>query len=284
MDTQAELIRMLLVDDEEAFLLATSQALGRRGFQVSAAPNGVTALEVISEQEFDIIVLDVKMPDINGIEVFNQIRDRMPDIPIIILTGHPSIGDAFQTSKHGIADYMSKPVEIDELARRARQAVLEARRKRGIGTPPDDAGPTEPISVMIVDDEPELLDSLSKVFARRKLYVVTADSGARALEILQGKLVDVMVLDVKMPGMDGIQVLRRVKERYPSIQVILLSGHPSVEAAVEGVKLGASEYLRKPPDINELVETIARLYRQRLDMLEEQQRRLIDEIKRRYVD
>ncbi len=285
MDTIKEPIRLLLVDDEEEFLLATSQALSRRGFEVSVAPNGVSALELVAEQSFDVIVLDVKMPDINGLEVFSQIRSRIPEMPVIILTGHPSINDAFHTSRNGIAEYLSKPVEIDELASKARQVVSESGRKNASIIPSDDAaGVTEAIDVMIVDDEVELLDSLQRVFRRRNLNTVTVDSGQKALAMLEERLVDVMVLDVKMPGMDGIEVLRRVKSKHPSIQVILLTGHPSVKAATEGIKLGASEYLKKPPNIDELVTTIARLFRERQEILEEQQRKLIEEIKRRYPD
>jgi len=285
METTKKPIRLLLVDDEEEFLLATSQALGRRGFEVSVAPNGVTALEKLTTESFDVVVLDVKMPDIDGVEVFNQISSRKPELPIIILTGHPSISDAFHTSKNGIADYLSKPVEIEELARKARKAFEKAKsRKTGSGSDDKPATIDEPISVMIVDDEEELLSSLSRLFARRKIKPVTANSGAKALEILEDMLVDIMILDVKMPGMDGLEVLRRVKTKYPSIQVILLSGHPSMETAVEGVKLGASEYLKKPPDIDDLVNTIGRLYRRRQDVLEEEQKKLIEEIIRRYPD
>ncbi|MEZ5357734.1 MAG: response regulator [Candidatus Zixiibacteriota bacterium] len=283
METQSHPIRLLLVDDEEMFLLATSQALNRRGFTVSVAPNGVTALDKIAAEQFDIIVLDVKMPDIDGIEVFNQINSRHPNLPVIILTGHPSISDAFHTSKQGIASYMSKPVEIEELARKARNAVIAAKDKEEAKSQKSETpNVDEQVRVLIVDDEEELLSSLSRLFSRRQIQPLTANSGQRALEILQDSLVDIMVLDVKMPGMDGLEVLRRVKKQYPSIQVILLSGHPSVEAALEGVRLGAGEYLRKPPDIDELVKTIHRLFRRRREILETEQKKLIDDILKRY--
>jgi len=285
MESNKENIRLLLVDDEEEFLLATSRALGRRGFEVTVAPNGVTALDKISSESFDVVVLDVKMPDIDGLEVFNQISGRYPEIPVILLTGHPSLADAFRTSKQGIADYLSKPVEIEELAHKIRYAVDISRNTTiengGNGTSDISA---ENIRVMIVDDETDLLDSLERVFSRRKIHTLTAQSGQEALEMLKDEPVDVMVLDVKMPGMDGLEVLQRVKEKHPSIQVIMLSGHPSMEAALESVRLGANEYMKKPPDIGELVETITRLYSQRLEFLEEQQQKLIDEIRRRYPD
>ncbi|RJP26376.1 MAG: response regulator [Candidatus Omnitrophota bacterium] len=285
MNSNTELIHLLLVDDEEEFLQAASRALERRNFVVSAAPNGITALEMIKTESFDVVVLDVKMPDIDGIEVFEQIRNSYPELPVIILTGHPSIADAFTTSKNGIADYLSKPVDMDQLAQKVRQVFTEAKKNAAgndaMNGSTDAAGP---IRVLIVDDETELLDSLQKIFTRRKMITFTANSGAAALELLKDKLVDVMILDVKMPEMDGLEVLRRVKEKYPSIQIILLSGHPSVEAAVKGVKLGANEYMKKPPDIRELVRTVAHLYQQRHDYLEEQQKKLIDDIIQRFPD
>ena len=285
MNQKNKTIRLLLVDDEEEFLMATSQALGRRGFQVAIAPNGVTALDIVQGETFDAVVLDVKMPDIDGIEVFRKIHNKYPQIPIILLTGHSSISDAFQTSKEGIADYLSKPIEIDDLARKIDRAVAEAQERNvKNNSAPQKNDIIESIRVMLVDDEVEFLDSMQKIFERRQIYTITAESGPKALEVLQNELVDIIVLDVKMPGMDGLEVLQIVRKKYPGIQVILLSGHPSVESAMRGIKLGANEYLRKPPDIDELIKTIRNLYRQRLKYLEEEQKKLIEEIKRRYVD
>jgi DNA-binding NtrC family response regulator len=277
--------RLLIVDDEEEFLLSSSQAMSRRGFTVDVAPNGVTALEKVEENDYDAVVLDVKMPDIDGIEVFRQIHKSQPGLPIILLTGHSSIGDAFQTSKEGIADYLAKPIDLDELAKRVNQAISAARKREtgDEGKPPViDSG--DVVRIMIVDDEIELLDSLKKVLQRRKMDVITAPGGEEALRLLREKPIDVVVLDVKMPGMDGIEVLRRIKKEFPGVEVILLSGHPTVEAALEGVRLGAGEYLKKPPDIDELVGIIRRLYSDRQRAFLEQQQKLIDEIKRRYPE
>jgi len=277
--------RLLMVDDEEEFLISSSQALSHRGFIVDAALNGVTALEKIEEFEYDAVVLDVKMPDIDGIEVFHQIHKINPDLPVIILTGYSSVGDAFQTSKEGIADYLSKPIEMDELSGRIIQAISVFKKPQAL--PENDLNfieGEESIRLMIVDDEIDFLDSMKPVFQRRGFSVITASSGEEALSLLRDELVDVIVLDVKMSGMDGLEVLRQTKKDFPSVDVILLSGHPSVEAAVEGVRLGASEYLKKPPDIERLIETIKRLHldQQREYVLRQQQ--LIDEIRKRYPE
>jgi len=122
------------------------------------------------------------------------------------------------------------------------------------------------------------------VSPRIKMDVITADSGEKALTLLKEGLVDVAVLDIKMPGMDGLEVLRQIKQNFPSVEVILLTGHPSVETATEGIKLGANEYMKKPPDVDELAATIRKLYQNRKETIIAQQKKLIEEIRRRYPD
>ena len=278
-------IRLLLVDDEEDFVTSSSQALNRRGFEVSIALNGVTALEMMDKQIYDVIVLDVKMPDIDGIEVFNQIIKKYPELPVILLTGHSSFDDAFQTARNGVADYLNKPIEIEKLAEHIEEAVRKAGElQKNKLTDAKTYSLENDIRIMLIDDEVEFLESMKKILQRRKMIVTIAESGEKGLSLLKKDIVDVVVLDVKMPGMDGLEVLRRIKEHYLSIEVILLTGHPSVEAAMEGIKLGANEYLKKPPDIDELTATIRRLFQNRQKVVLEQQQQLIKEIRRRYPD
>jgi len=278
-------IRLLMVDDEEEFLVSSSQALGRRGFDVDVAPNGITALEKVEQQEFDVVVLDVKMPDVDGIQVFKEIRQKFPGLPVILLTGYGSISDAFKTSKEGVSDYLFKPIDIDDLANSIREAVEKAKTQAVQDSErTHETEPTEWIRVMVVDDEVQFLESMKKVLSRRNMEVTTAESGDEALALLTESIVDVVVLDLKMPGMDGLEVLRRIKINNPSVEVVVLTGHPSVETAMEVINLGANEYLKKPPEISELVTTIRRLYEDRQKAILERQKKLIDEIRRRYPD
>ena len=112
------------------------------------------------------------------------------------------------------------------------------------------------IKVLLVDDEPDFVAPLTNRLALRKLEVITAGSGEEALRALQDQPVDVVVLDVKMPGMDGIEAIRQIKKRHPLVEVIMLTGHASLEASIEGMELGAFDYLLKPAAIDELVYKI----------------------------
>jgi len=111
----------------------------------------------------------------------------------------------------------------------------------------------EDIRVLLVDDENEFRETLAKRMRKRGMAIRGAGSGEEALACLEREDVDVVVLDVKMPGMDGIEVLRRIKKLRPLVEVIMLTGHASVEVAIQGMEIGAFDYLMKPMDIDELV-------------------------------
>lgn len=107
--------------------------------------------------------------------------------------------------------------------------------------------------VLLVDDELAFLETLAKRLRKRNIDITLSSSAKEALRILCETPVDVVVLDLKMPGMDGIQAVREIKRAKPLLEVIMLTGHASVEAAIEGMELGAFDYLTKPVDIEELV-------------------------------
>lgn len=113
-------------------------------------------------------------------------------------------------------------------------------------------------TIMLVDDEVPFVEAMSKRLTRRDLDVEKAYAGKEALDKLtaDGK-VEVVILDVKMPGMDGIETLKAIKSQVPLVEVIMLTGHATVESAIEGMKLGAFDYLHKPCDMDHLIEKVS---------------------------
>jgi DNA-binding NtrC family response regulator len=108
--------------------------------------------------------------------------------------------------------------------------------------------------VLLVDDEAPFIETLAKRLSKRDLTILTAVSGAEALHKLDSEAsIDVVVLDVKMPGMDGVETLKAIKNIHPLVEVIMLTGHATVESAIEGMKLGALDYLMKPCDMEILL-------------------------------
>jgi DNA-binding NtrC family response regulator len=109
------------------------------------------------------------------------------------------------------------------------------------------------IRVLLVDDEASFVETLSKRLVLRRLDVLTAASADEALATLDREQIDVVVLDVRMPGIGGIEATRMIRKANPSVEVILLTGHASLEASMEGMTMGAFDYLLKPVSIDELL-------------------------------
>lgn len=115
-------------------------------------------------------------------------------------------------------------------------------------------------TVLIVDDEEEFREMMMKRLNKKGLVALGADSGQAALDLLEAKRIDVVLLDVKMPGIDGIETLRQIRVLKPLVEVVLLTGHASVDSGIEGMKLGAFDYLMKPIELEPLLEKLADAY------------------------
>ena len=136
------------------------------------------------------------------------------------------------------------------------------------------------ISVLLADDEGEFLAFLKARLEGRGLNMFSAINGLDAMRIMDEHHIDVLVLDVKMPGISGLEVLRKTKQKHPLIEVILLSGHATVESAVDGLKLGAFDYVTKPCDISDLVEKINAAFARKETTEEKIRKAEVDEIVR----
>ena len=118
-------------------------------------------------------------------------------------------------------------------------------------------------TALFVDDEEDFLATVIKRLKKRNINVKGVRSGEEALQELARHPVDVVVLDVRMPGMDGIETLREIKKRFPLVEVVMLTGHASMEVAIEGMELGAFDYLMKPADIDELLYKLQDAYKKK---------------------
>ncbi|BDQ34959.1 response regulator [Pseudodesulfovibrio portus] len=118
-----------------------------------------------------------------------------------------------------------------------------------------------PANILLVDDEQGFVETLAKRVANRGLTVHTAMSGQEAIDFLAGNhSVDVVVMDVKMPGIDGTEALKLIKNAHPLVEVIMLTGHATVESAIEGMKSGAFDYLMKPAELEDLLAKVNEAY------------------------
>ncbi len=132
--------------------------------------------------------------------------------------------------------------------------------------------------VLLVDDEEQFLKVLSQRLEGRGIKVNTSTSGEDALKRVEGKDFDAIILDLAMPGMSGLETLKRIRSENPDVQIIMLTGHSSVEKGVEAIKAGAVDFLEKPADLNKIMEKISEAKRKRIVLVEKKHEAHVKEI------
>ncbi len=135
--------------------------------------------------------------------------------------------------------------------------------------------------VLLVDDEKEFLEIMSERMESRGMVVTTAETAEQALSILEKETFDAIVMDFQMPGMDGMEALKSMKDKKPELQIILLTGYATVEKTVEAMKVGATDFLEKPADIEALSEKIKKAKAEKMLIVEKQTEEKIKDILQR---
>jgi DNA-binding NtrC family response regulator len=300
-------IKLLLVDDEEAYVKTLAERMEMRDVGSRVALSGEEALEMLEDEPPDVMVLDLRMPGIDGMEVLERVKQKHPHVEVIILTGHGSDREEKEARRLGAFEYLQKPADTSHLLntvraawRKSLKAAAEfikdsqeefdrsmaaaafaeagapeiARETMQESTPrpdvdTDEAGAaeadaaTQTLKVLFVDDEEDFVRTMAERMEMRDVGSEVALDGQQALEMLEDEVPDVMVLDLRMPGIDGLEVLRRVKRTYPEMAVIIMTGHGSEADEAEARRLGAFDYLTKPVDINQLMDVIREAGRSR---------------------
>lgn len=202
----ADKIKVLMVDDEEQFRSTTSKILNRKGFATTLAGNGKEALEILKKSSQDVVVLDVKMPGMDGHQTLAEIRKIDPKLPVIMLTGHGEADSARASFEEGAFDYLSKPCDIDLLAARIQDAsslstegVQEEKRASDIMIPVEDYTTIE-VDRTLKEAIAELKKSHETILSTGKIM----ETGHRSILVFDGKGELVGILSIK----DLIRALR----------------------------------------------------------------------------
>jgi len=136
--------------------------------------------------------------------------------------------------------------------------------------------------VLLVDDEKEFLEIMSERMKARDIEVTTATSAQQALEIIEKESFDAIILDFQMPGMDGMDALKAIKAKKPELQIILLTGYATVEKGVEAMKIGATDFVEKPADLEVLAEKIKNAKAEKMLIVEKQTEDKVKNIIKKY--
>jgi len=258
--------KVLLVDDEEDFLETMMERMQARGLDVSTTTSATDALKMVEEKSYDAIIMDLMMPELEGIKALKALKDKRPELQIILLSGYVTLEQVIEAMRLGAIDFIEKPADLEALTEKIKEAQIQKKmilaEKRAVEQTKKKygtifkGGMNMKTRVLLVDDEKEFIQPLAERLAVRNYEVTTSLSGQDAINEITRYNFDVVILDVQMPGMDGIEALREIKRIKPLAEVIMLTAHGTVESAIDGMKLGALDYLMKPCDMEELVAKI----------------------------
>ena len=234
--------RVLVVDDDVDTCHNLSDILADLGYTVAIAHDGPSALELIRRQPFDVALLDLKMPGMDGLTLYREIKRVRSGTVAIIVTAYATGDTAAQALQAGAWRVLSKPVDLGRLM------------------PLVDEAAHQPL-VMVIDDDHDLCESLWDILRERGSRVCVAHNEQEALERLPDMPHRVVLIDMKLPDGDGSRVFHLVRQANPQARVVLITGfRTELQSLVESaVTEGADAVCYKPFDMPELLETVEQL-------------------------
>lgn len=262
---------ILIVDDEQLICDLLRAVLGRQGHEVVTASNGREGLELFKKHKPRFTLLDLRMPEMNGIEVLKHIRAIDPKAAVMILTAWGSDALERQARQLGVMDFLSKGLALDVLVAAMERALpkpVKAPAAPPAAAPSAAAAPGAPVavvptpapaamdSILVVDDEPPICELLQRFLSLRGYRVRVANDGPQALAAVDQEAPQLLVLDMNMPGMNGVEVLRKLREKKYAGGVILLTTGQDDKLLEEALDLGSVDVMGKPVDLERMALAI----------------------------
>ncbi len=246
---------ILCVDDEPEILEVLTEYFTRQGYQVVTATNGVEAMFQTQRCLPQAIILDLFMPRLGGLGALDRIRRLVPEIVPILISGNPGALEMVTEAGINVAGAFGKPLDlVGMLGALAHAGVLPQKKMptAATGAPVATAGPSGRRRVLVVDDEPELRALLAEYLQGKGFEALGAGDGQEALRRIPEFRPHIVLLDIMMPGLSGVETLRRIKTLAEETAVIMVSGIEDVETARQTLVLGAADYITKPVDFQYL--------------------------------
>jgi putative two-component system response regulator len=256
---------ILVVDDDPLNRQVVARRLSREGYFAVTAESGQEAIELLGRQRFDLLLMDLDMPGMDGIATLKKIRadSRWSGIPVIMLTGNNNPESRRKCLSAGAADYLIKPLVMPLVHARI-AACLHAGKEpiEEMAQPVADGA-----RVLIVDDDELGSRLLGRQLEGRGYSVAIANSGDTALQWLKDGQTDVVLLDINMPGMSGTDTLKQIRanDRTRTLPVIMVTASNDVANMLECVDHGADGYITKPIDFSWLNNCIVSSLKVRRD-------------------
>jgi DNA-binding NtrC family response regulator len=233
--------KILVVDDEDVLRMTLAAGLELEGFTVQEAASGEAAISLLEAEPFDLVLSDVRMPGMSGGDLFRHIRERMPDLPVVLMTAYAAEHVVRDATNEGVYAVLTKPFDIE---------MASSTLKRAVKRP----------WVLVIDDAEPFAQSMANALIIAGVRAQAVPTGKAALELVEkgADAVDVCVVDLVMSELNGVEVVERLKQIDPKIMLIVVSGHEVPELVTDALRKGAFKFVRKPVHPLELIRLIAR--------------------------
>lgn len=234
---------ILVVDDLRSIRLTLGGILEDKGHNVVTVEDGYQAIEAVRKIHFDAIFMDIKMPGINGVQTFREVKKIDPRTAVIMMTAY-SVEDLVKEAlEEGAYTIVYKPFDIDKIISLIDELLCEQTL------------------ILVVDDQFGDRDTLKTILEDKGYRVATATDGIEAVKMVAEKHYNIIFLDIKLPGMDGIETFEQVKKIDPKAVVIMMTGYTAEDLIERAISGGAYTCIHKPFDMEKvlsIVESIAR--------------------------
>ena len=242
-----EKYRVLVIEDDETAREQLARVIQKEGFEVVTAEDGQVGLKIFRKEKPEIVITDLRMPGVDGLEVMRTVRKLSTNVPIILITAFGETDIAISALREGAMDYLKKPLDIDLLSLalgRAREKIIDYKE-------------TFPFpNLLLADDEEVPRKRLARVLEREGWKVLQAEDGEDALNIFQQTKIDIVLLDIKMPKKDGLQALHEMRGITDDFEAIILTGYGDESSAIQAMRNGAINFMKKPIDLDQMVVAV----------------------------
>jgi len=229
---------ILVVDDLRSMRLTLGGILEDNGHNVVTVEDGYQAIEAVRKAHFDAIFMDIKMPGINGVQAFREIKKIDPEAAVIMMTAY-SVEDLVKAAmEEGAYAIIYKPFDIEQIV-----AIIEELLD----------GKT---LILVVDDQVTDRETLKGILENKGYRVATARDGAEAIEMVRRRHYDIIFLDASLPDMDGVETFEQVKEIDPKAVVIMMTGYTEEELMRRAISNGAYTCIHKPFDKEKVISLV----------------------------
>ncbi len=226
---------VLVVDDLRNIRLTLGGILEDEGHNVVTVEDGYQAIEAVKKTHFDAIFMDIKMPGINGVQTFREVKKVDPKATVIMMTAYSVEDSVKEALEEGAYAVIYKPFDIERVI-----AIIEELLH-------------EKILILVVDDQFTDRETLKTILEDKEYRVAMASDGAETIRMVKERHYDIIFLDVKLPGMNGVETFEQVKKIDPEATVIMMTGYSVEDLLKEAVSAGAYTCLYKPFNMEKVV-------------------------------